>query len=372
MKKVLSLVLCLALVATLALAACNNGNGGSSAGEGDGSAAADASQYALLLTGNLGDRSLSDSAWIDGMQKAEKDLGIKAQLAELKNDKTKREPALLEWCDDAIYEIIFIGFYDNKELAETFAVNYPDQKFCTYDFAPDFTGGAFPNVFGIAYAQNEVSYLAGFCAAGMSKTGTIGVVGASDIEVINDFILGYYEGAQAKNPAIRVLTAYNNASWEDVALMKELTLNQITLKADVTFQVAGGAGQGMYEAAAEKGTWAIAVDGDHYNELKPSKPDIVPAILTSAMKKVGESLYWAIQHNEAGDLKFGSGQTLGVKEGTVGLARNENYEKNVPAELKAEIDAIEADISAGKVKVGTAFGMATEDFKAITNRLKGA
>lgn len=368
MKKTLSVMLSLALIAALALAACNGGGAPSAIGGSE--ADAPANTYALLLAGSLGDHALSDAAWQDGMKRAEAELGVKIQIAELKNDRAKREAVLFEWCDDAVYEAILIGFADNLDVAEIFAASYPEQKFILYDAAPDSSRGL-KNVFGITYAQNEVSYLAGYCAAGMTKSGTVGVVGASETETIRDFILGYCEGAQMKDPSIRVLTAYNNGSWTDIATMKGLTLAQIQQGADVTFQVAGGAGLGMYEAAAEKGTWAIGVDGDHYGEFKGDRPEIAPSILTSAVKKVGESIFWAIERNEAGDLGYGTSVMLGIKEGAVGLARNENYEKNVPLALRAEIDAIEAKIISGEIKVGTAFGMPAEEFKALTDRLKG-
>ena len=51
-----------------------------------------------------------------------------------------------------------------------------------------------------------------------------------------------------------------------------------------------------------------------------------------------------------------AGVHLGIKEGGIAIADNENFLKVVPADVRAKIKALEQQILSGKIKVGTAFG----------------
>ena len=74
-------------------------------------------------------------------------------------------------------------------------------------------------------------------------------------------------------------------------------------------------------------------------------------IFTSVEKKVGESLYLALKGTIDGTQTYGQRIVLGLKDGAVGISKNQWYEKLVPADLRAEIDAKEADIISGKIVV---------------------
>ena len=78
-------------------------------------------------------------------------------------------------------------------------------------------------------------------------------------------------------------------------------------------------------------------------------------IITSMMKNVDNSLYRALQLYTQGKLPFGQAEALGVKEGGIGIAKNDYYNSVTPADVKAKIDQIEKDLADGKIKVDTAF-----------------
>lgn len=63
-------------------------------------------------------------------------------------------------------------------------------------------------------------------------------VGGEDNDTINDFLIGYKEGAQYANPDIKVVTNYAN-TYEDPAKGKECALALNSQGADVVFAVAG-------------------------------------------------------------------------------------------------------------------------------------
>jgi basic membrane protein A len=125
--------------------------------------------------------------------------------------------------------------------------------------------------------------------------------------------------------------------------------------ADIVFNVAAGTGEGIFEAAKEKGRYAIGVDSDQATIIKDTDPTKAQRILTSMMKNVDNSLFRALKLHLEGTLPYGKAEDLGIAEGGVGLAKNEFYDKSTPADVKAAIEAAEKDILAGKIKVETAF-----------------
>ena len=321
---------------------------------------------AFLINGNLGDKSFFDSAK-EGLDNIVTKYGADVKVVEGSSDETKWQPALIDLCEQD-YDIIIAGTWQMVDYVSEAADTYPDKKFIVFDTE---VAGNKSNVYSITYKQNEGSYLGGYLAAKLSKTGVIGAVGGMNIPVINDFFVGYIEGAQAANPDIKVAMSYID-SFTDSAKGKELALAQFNNnKADVIFQVAGNAGMGVLEAAAEAGFTGIGVDADQYALLtEAGKTDVANTVPTSVLKKVGASLEFAIDQEVAGTLKWGTTGNLGLIEGTVGIAKNSYYDTVVPADLRAELDALEADIASGKIVVSSAFGMTEEAWKAIQDKVQ--
>ncbi len=76
-------------------------------------------------------------------------------------------------------------------------------------------------------------------------------------------------------------------------------------KADIVFQIAGGTGVGVFEAAQEQGHYAIGVDSDQATIIADTDPDQAQHILTSMMKNVDFSLYRAVDMYLNGELPLG-------------------------------------------------------------------
>ena len=218
------------------------------------------------------------------------------------------------------------------------------------------------NVYSMLYKQNEGSYLAGVYAAamtteqldGMNPDAIIGSVGGQEIPIILDFMVGYEQGAKATNPDIQVIRQFAD-SWDDPAKGKELAKAQYSQGADIVFQIAGGTGQGVFEAAAEDGKYAIGVDSDQALAVADADPAQAQRILTSMMKNIDNSIVRALQLHQEGKLPYGTAEYLGIAEGGVGLARNEYYDKNTPDNVKQLVDEAEAKVTSGEIVVDTAF-----------------
>jgi len=307
-----------------------------------------------LINGVLGDKSFFDSS-NEGLQRAVTDFGIELKTIEAGVDPAQWQPALEDAAANEEYDILIVGTYQMGEFLQIVAEKYPDKKFIMYDQAVDYTACDCGNVYSITYKQNEGSYLAGYYAGLMSKTGMIGAVGGQDIPVINDFIVGYTQGAvDAGLDANNVIVQYAGG-WNDPAKGKELALAMYQQGADIVFNVAGGTGVGIFQAAQEMGTYAIGVDSDQATIMADTNPEQAELIITSMMKNVGNSLYRAIKMHLEGTLPYGQAEVLGIAEGGVGLAVNKYYDAVTPQDVKDKVDEAAQAIIDGEIVVDTVF-----------------
>lgn len=180
MKKFLALALVFVLALGL-LAGCGEAKQEPEGGD-------EAVNVCVVVSSTFGDRSFNDSAK-EGADKLAADYeNITISTIECNNENFD---AQMQNAADTANIVVCVGweFYN----VETIALDYPDVYWIWVDNA---TGAPVENVLNITYAQNEGSYLAGYIAASMSESGVIGAVGGEDSDTINDFIVGYKQGAE--------------------------------------------------------------------------------------------------------------------------------------------------------------------------------
>ncbi|HIY18006.1 MAG TPA: BMP family ABC transporter substrate-binding protein [Candidatus Blautia avistercoris] len=376
-KKLLAMLLCAGMV--VSLAACGgSGEDGDSSGGGD-----DVYKAALLLNGTLGDKSFYDSA-NEGLTALQDELGEDKftfkveQMGATSADEAKWEPTLYDYCDDGSYDVIIVGTFQMLDALSKAAADYPDQKFIYFDEQYDFSVSENDNVYNVLYKQNEVSYLVGAAAAMMTTDETlpyvdpsnkvIGFLGGMENSVINDFLVGYIQGAKDIDPEIQVALAYVG-NFYDSAAGKDMALTQYQNGADVGFNVAGSAGLGQIEAAAQSQKYAFGVDSDQA-ALLPEYADYIP---TSALKNVGNSLIRAIKADMEEELEFDQTEYLGFAEGGVELLEDDHYSEVVPENIRTKIEELKQQITDGEIEVPTALGdnaMSNDEIQELIDSVK--
>lgn len=382
-QKLVAVMLCMTMAASLLLTGCGSSAGSESqapAGEAAENSEetpvvetqeqdapeteGEAVKIALLLSGNLGDMSFLDSA-NEGTSEITATYGAEVKVIEMGADATKYETNVLDASDEG-YDIIIGSGWQLQEPFQNVAQDYPDTRYIIFDAAVDYSLGDYSNVYSITYKANEASYLAGIMAASMSETGILGFLGGMDGAGINDFLIGYIEGAQSVNPDIKVISGYVG-SYSDSPKCKEMALAQYNQGADFVFTAAGASGIGTLEAAKETGKYAIGVDSDQamlYAESDPEQSDLIPA---SVMKNVNTTLVRAYTMMLEDTLPWGEEEQLGLTDGAVGLSDNAYYQKLVPEEVKTAINEATDKIASGEVTVTSAFGLTTDEVTAIIN-----
>jgi basic membrane protein A and related proteins len=360
MKKILALLLALVLVTACAPAGGTDNGGGETK-----------VWRVALMVGNLGDLSFNDSA-ARGVNKANAEFSdVEVTIVEYGLDPDRYEAAVLDTADAGYDVIITSGTL--QQFVEKHAADFPDASFIIFDTAASYDPAAlgFPNIYGISFKANEASFLGGYLAASLSETGVIAFLGGMDIPVISDFLVGYIEGAQAANPAIKVAYRYAG-SWRDSALGKELALAMFNIdNADVIFNVAGGTGIGGIEASVEAGKISIGVDSDQAVIFdSQGRTEYADRIFSSVLKNVDNALFRAISLLREGNLPVGTNEPLGIAEGGVGLADNKFFQANVPANVRTRITELQGQVVSGAIKVTSAYGLTSEQVEAIRSAVR--
>lgn len=341
MKKSIALIMVVAMIiACFAFVGCGDDNSGiDEPREGT-----QALTLTVVVPSGFGDKSFNDSAH-DGGEQIKADLGLNVKYIECKGEAFKQRMMDAAEGSDMV-ALVGWEFYEVTDVVG----EYPEVKFIWIDNQVE-TPESYPNLVNVVYAQNEGSYLAGYIAAAMSESGAVGAVGGDDISTINDFVVGYKQGAEAFDPKIKVKTNYAGGDYENPAKGKELALSINGLGADVVFQIAGNTGSGVFEAAKENNFYAIGVDKDQKTEL----PNYDEVILCSMKKEIGLSLYDLVKlYVNDGVFEGGKVWLADMANGYVGISYGSDESVQlVPDDIKAKVEELKQDIIDGKIKVDT-------------------
>jgi basic membrane protein A len=314
-------------------------------------------------TGGIDDQSFNTTQWA-GIQRAVDELGVEAQFIQ-SDEATQYEPNLTEFASQGYDLIIAAGFFLGGDLAKV-AAQYPDINFTIVDYSyPDPFGvpedvvghdECIPNVEGQVFKTDQAAFLAGYLAAGMTKTGKIGFFGGAKIPTVTYFGVGYQVGMEYYNEVHGTnveLIGWDNETGEglftgdfaDLTKGKEATESLFDEGADIFIPVGGLIGSPGFDVARERGGYGIWVDVDGYN-LLPESRDVM---LTSVMKNMDNSVYDVIEATIEGNFKGCDSYVGDLQNGGVGIAPYHDLEDAVPDELKAEVEELRQQIVSGEI-----------------------
>jgi basic membrane protein A and related proteins len=328
----------LALVAVLALAVASVGS--AKPGQDD------VKMAVVTDIGGLNDRGFNQSANAGRLQ-AQKQLGIDTRVFVTKS-AGDRIPNLRTAATQGFNLVVAVGFLMFEPL-NVVAPRSPDTTFAGVDVSIGLLKAKPKNFVGIQFKEHEAGYLVGYLAGlTIKRKGgeqVVGAVGANNVPPILRFIAGYRQGVKKANARARVLVNFaNDPTFSDQAKCKEQALNQIEKGAQVVFQVAGGCGLGVIDAAKDAGIFAIGVDLDQAY-IAPN------TVLTSAMKDVAASVVLTTKAFQAGTLKTGKDIVYDVKSGAITYGK---VHKSVPKADIAKLEAVKRQIASGTIKVKAA------------------
>jgi basic membrane protein A len=310
------------------------------------------------LSGTLGDISFWDSAG-RGMEWSMRDFEIQGKLIEGGYDPQPWEPDFIELSNQD-WDVIVCGSWAMVEILEKVAPQHPEKKYIFFDSTVDYSTGKYDNVYSMVYKNNEEAFLPGALAAMVTSSNMplanpekiVAFNGNMDIPVLQDFLAGFKHGVRYVDPDVEVLVAWAGG-FGDVAKTNENAMALADQGVDVIYNASTLAA--LIDVVREKNVYAIGVGSDAAAMFVDKDPVNSKRIIASDLKSVDKTIYRAIKLYLEGNLPFGTVESLGIKKGGVGLAKNEIYMEVVPEEFRKKIDELEQKVIDGEIVVDTVF-----------------
>ena len=367
MKKILTLAGALISAAALTLTSCAEapGTGSSSAApsapasapSASGSGAAAGFKACMISdTNGFDDKSFNQTSF-KGMTDAKAELGLQTAQVQSRaaSDYAKNIQSMVAANCNIIITVGFLLGDDTLAAAK----KNPDIKFAIVDNNDPKTYPAVTNLKPLIFNTAQSSFLAGYLAAGMTKTKKVGTFGGAKLPTVTVFMDGFSQGVdhynKQKSADVQVLGW--DAAKQDGQFTGDFTDTKggqrtaeglISQGADIVFPVAGSAGLGALQAAKASGGKVNGIWVDTDGCL--SAEQYCSNIITSVYKGMDVAVHDAIK--AASDGSFSNEPYVGTLENDgTGLSPFHNFDSKIPAELKSELDALKADIISGKIMI---------------------
>lgn len=311
---------------------------------------------ACFVTDDAGvdDRSFNASGW-QGVQDA-------AALGAAQPD-----PILLESTSEADYQphietclaqgaehIVGSGFKLGPTIGELAPQN-PDVQFTLIDASSNAA-----NVAGTEFQTDEAAFAAGYLAAGMTQTNTLGTYGGANIPTVAIFLDGFARGVahynEVKGTNVQLL------GWDIDAqdgtftgvfdpadpIVRATCENELDEGADIILPVGGAinlpCGTAMQDRNIDGAL--IGVDADAFNAMPSEYQDLW---LVTILKGLADAVTQSIVADASGEPLGGTSYVGNLENDGVGLSEYHSWADRVPAELDAEVQQILADIKDGTI-----------------------
>ncbi len=347
-----------ATAAALLLAGCGSKSSSTSTGTGSGASGSSGSSSGTVAykacmvtdTGGIDDKSFNAAAW-QGMQKAQSDGKATVSYVQSKQETdyaTNISSLLTQKCE----LIVTVGGLMADATVAAAKAN-PSQHFVEVDSAGNGT-----NLEGLQFNTAQAGFLAGYLAAGYSKSGKVATYGGLKIAPVTVYMDGFQEGVEyynkQKGKSVQVLgwdeKSQNGsfaASFTDQNKGQQLATNFVNQGADVLFPVAGGTGLGTAAYAKSSGKATVVwVDTDGYI----SAPQYGSVFLSTAEKNIAAAVTKAVEDAAGGT--FATSDYIGtLSNDGVGLAPYHDFDSKIDSSLKTELDQVKADIISGKITI---------------------
>jgi len=300
---------------TLSILACSGNQSGQKGNS--------AFRVALLTPGPISDQSWNGGAY-QGLMWIRDSLGAKVSHIQTRTpaefDENFRQYGAQR------YNLVFGHGFEFQDAVLRVAPDFPQTIYIT-------TSGTSTanNVAGIEFAFEEASYLAGMLAGAMTKTGTFGMIGGTELPPVRISFAAFALSARSVNHHVNTLTSYIG-NWDDVSAGKEQAWAQISRNADIIFQNADAAGLGVFQAAKEAKDVQVIGSNSDQNKVAPNVTlgsvviDLPHAFLAVAREvKNGKFTPRVI--------------SLGLHDNIVKLVLNPQLESSIPLSVREQLDS---------------------------------
>lgn len=289
----------------------------------------------LLTSGSVNDKGWNQLAF-EAVKRMEKELGAQVSNVEAGMQPSAYEKLFRDYGNQG-YDVVIGHGFEYQDAALSVSKDFPNTWFLISSSRAN-QG----NVIGLNTDSSQPFYLMGIIAAKMGKSA--GLVGGIELPPIKEAFNGFINGARSVNPNFPTQTKYLG-TFDDVGAGKEAALTMISGGADFVIPDADAAGNGVFQAVAEKGpsvsTFGVFFDA---TALAPK------SVLASYVSDYGQGLIRIVSEIQKGTFKPTSNIDFGMKDTDVmKFVYNESAAKPVPADVRQLVDQAIQDLSAGKI-----------------------
>ncbi|MBD8555032.1 BMP family ABC transporter substrate-binding protein [Rhizobium sp. CFBP 8762] len=288
---------------------------------------------------------------VNGLNKAKDDFGIDLKLVDTGNRALDYEEQFANLAKSGQYDLIFVMGWELVDALQKVGAQYPNQRFVFIDGVLDAKTMVYAN-----FAEEQGSFIAGALAGLVQDLGpdfdkigdgkAIGFVGGRDIPVIRNFLGGYEQGAKYAAPDVKVNSVFAG-TFDDPAKGSELAMALYGQGADIVYNVAGPTGEGVMQASAAADKYSLGVDIDMCSTA--------PGNVLASMLKRGDVAVYAIIKDEIEGRKVMPGtRTFDLASGGVEVKVCDDVAAKLPTSVKEKLEAIRADVVAGKIQIARA------------------
>ncbi len=343
MRKYSSVLLICVVLVSLLLTACGGGGGASAFKVG-----------MVTDMGGIDDKSFNATSW-KGVERAIEELGVEGSYLE-SQQQTDYATNITQFINQDTDLIITVGFLLADDTAK-FAKENPDVSFAIVDSSYD---PPINNVRALTFSIDQAGFLAGYVAAGATKTGKVATFGGINIPPVSSFMVGFEYGVNYYNDQhganVEVLgwkTAENNGvfvgNFESTDDGRRVAEEFLAEGVDIIMPVAGPVGLGTAQAIKEHGdAWVIGVDTD----WAVSAPDYKDIVLTSVLKNMDVAIFDTIKLASSEDFTGFNGEVYvgTLDNGGVGIA--DVPSGAIPGDVENELDDVKNALIKGEVDTG--------------------
>jgi simple sugar transport system substrate-binding protein len=248
-----------------------------------------------------------------------------------------------------VYDLIVSSNPSLPAIAQSVSAKFPKQQFLLLD--GEVSGN--PNIYSLRYNQREQAFMAGHIAALVTlETGgeaaevrRLGLVAGQEYPAMNTIILpGYLAGAQSVDPSFTVdFRVVGN--WFDAGTGASLAADMIRRGTVVILCIAGGANEGVVQAAFEAGAKTVWFDTNGYG-IRPG------TVVGSSVLYQDKPAYEQTKRYLAGILPFGQAEMVGVSDGFVDFVEDDpRYISAVSPEIREKQAELLTRIRAEELRV---------------------
>ena len=248
---------------------------------------------------------------------------------------------------------------------------WSDTTFILYDAgaSDDYTGC--DNIYGIAFAQNEGSFLAGIYASLMTQTGKVAAVINLDMPVTNDFGAGFIHGVKYAREELGKDVDMMYTYMGELTVQGDYESVNVVMDngCDIVYNVGASVSLGAMQAADEKGGVSghkllIGTDYDQYQYfLDTGSVQGYETMSTSMLKNIDTAIiniFDDINGQGTGEYQKGS-HVYGISTSAVGLVYNDHYKELTPEDVQKTMLDIEAKVTSGEIDVVSYFDFNSYD-----------